>query len=288
MFKKFMILMFATFALAACSKVPAGNVGVKVNLYGSDRGVQNTLLDPGQYWIGWNEELHIFPLFETIASFDKANTTASPGDNSIRFQSVEGMPVSADVNVRFLIKRDLVPVLFSRYRLGIVGITNGPVFNSIRDAFTQEASTMPVDDIYGRGKNDLVNRVEKKLRDELSPLGIDIINIAITSEIRVPDSIRNSIDEKNAATQRAMQRENEVAQARAEAAKAIAVAQGQSEVARLNSEAEAKAIEAKGRALRANPEVLQLEAIQRWNGQMPQFLGGSSTPFIQIPTNPNR
>lgn len=41
-------------------------------------------------------------------------------------------------------------------------------------------------------------------------------------------------------------------------------------------------------ALRANPEVLQLEAIQRWNGQMPQFLGGSSTPFIQILTNPNR
>jgi hypothetical protein len=59
-------------------------------------------------------------------------------------------------------------------------------------------------------------------------------------------------------------------------------------VARLQSEAEAKAIEAKGRALRTNPEILQFEAVQRWNGILPQVLGSGSTPFIQIPQLQNQ
>jgi len=281
--KKFLLLCFMALTMAACSKVPAGNVGVKVNLYGSDRGVQNQVLSPGRYWLWWNEELYTFPLFENNVEFTADRRASSPNDEAVRFQSVEGMNLSVDVSVRYVIKEELVTTLFQRYRLGIEGINRGPIYNTVRDALVQEGSKMPVDEIYGRGKNDLLQRVENRVKEELKSLGIEIVVIAMISEVRVPEAIRTSIDEKNAATQRAMQRENEVAQARAEAAKAVAVATGAAEVARLQSEAEAKAIEAKGRALRANPEILQFEAVQRWNGILPQVLGSGSTPFIQIP-----
>ncbi|MDF5992132.1 hypothetical protein P4119_23500 [Pseudomonas aeruginosa] len=47
--------------LAGCSKVPAGNVGVIVNLYGSEKGVETREVGTGRYWVGVNEELYLFP-----------------------------------------------------------------------------------------------------------------------------------------------------------------------------------------------------------------------------------
>jgi len=49
------------------------------------------------------------------------------------------------------------------------------------------------------------------------------------------------------------------------------------------AKAEADAIALRGDALRKNPEVLQLEAIGKWNGTLPQYMtSGASTPFIQV------
>ena len=36
-----------------------------------------------------------------------------------------------------------------------------------------------------------------------------------------------------------------------------------------------------GQALRANPEVLRLRAIEKWDGKMPQVSGGA-TPFVNL------
>ena len=44
------------YAIANLETVPAGYVGVKVNLYGSDKGVQNEELDVGRYLLTWNEQ----------------------------------------------------------------------------------------------------------------------------------------------------------------------------------------------------------------------------------------
>ena len=42
-----------------------------------------------------------------------------------------------------------------------------------------------------------------------------------------------------------------------------------------------EAIRIKGEALRANPQVLQQLAIEKWNGELPKVTGGS-TPFVKI------
>ena len=55
----FAILLGALFV--SCSKVPAGNVGIKFYLLGKDKGVDYEVLGPGRYWIGINEELFLFP-----------------------------------------------------------------------------------------------------------------------------------------------------------------------------------------------------------------------------------
>ncbi len=60
-----MLLMLCVIALnfSACDRVPAGNVGVKVYLLGSDKGVDHEVLGTGRYFIGINEELYISHIF---------------------------------------------------------------------------------------------------------------------------------------------------------------------------------------------------------------------------------
>lgn len=127
-------------------------------------------------------------------------------------------------------------------------------------------------------------KVEKEVAANVAPLGINIKNISLNSEIRVPQSVRDSIDARIKAGQVAQQRETEVQEAKAAAQKEIERNRGIADSLRLTSEAEAKAIAVRGAALRANPEILQLQAIEKWNGILPTMIGGNTaTPFINVP-----
>ena len=49
------------------------------------------------------------------------------------------------------------------------------------------------------------------------------------------------------------------------------------------AKAQAEAIEIKGAALRKNPEILKLRAIERWDGVVPRVnLGGNAIPLINL------
>lgn len=82
----------------------------------------------------------------------------------------------------------------------------------------------------------------------------------------LPDNVVKSINAKIQATQMAEQRKNEVAQAQAEAQKVEAEAQGQANAKLALAEAEAKAISLRGDALRNNPGIAELNAIEKWEG----------------------
>ncbi len=126
----------AALGLAACEKVPAGNVGVKVYLLGGDKGVDTQELSPGRYWIGINEELYLFPTFAQNYTWtrewtdDNEDGKAQPAevvDESIKFQTVEGLNVSADVGITYNVDPTKVSVLFQKFRKGIDEITEGRV-----------------------------------------------------------------------------------------------------------------------------------------------------------------
>lgn len=53
-FKLFQILpLFAAILLVGCDRVEPGNVGIKVNKLGDDKGV-GEVVGVGRYWTGWN------------------------------------------------------------------------------------------------------------------------------------------------------------------------------------------------------------------------------------------
>lgn len=262
-------------ALAGCSKVPAGNVGVIVNLYGSEKGVDLKEVGTGRYWVGWNEELFLFPTFTQTETWSDAE--------SISFQTVEGMKVGSAVGITYSVDPDKVTTLFQKYRAGIDEITNKFLRNMVRDAFNDVASKQPVESVYGAGKADLLLAVEDRVRQQVKPIGINIERIYYAADLVLPPQVTQSLNAKIQATQMAEQRRNEVAQAKAEADKERARAQGEADAKLTLAEADAKAIQIRAQALRSNPDVVTLNAVEKWDGKLPTYLSpGAPMPFIGL------
>lgn len=289
--KKVLIVGMCLFA-AGCTKVPAGHVGVKVNLLGSEKGVDHEVVGVGRYWQGINEEYYLFPTFTQNKVFTQSETEDSPKREGIIFQSKEGMDVGADVGVAYRIKSDSVSHVFQKYRSGVSEITNIHLRNIIRDSFVKVASRMSIKDLYGEGKAQFLEEVVTYIRNQVSEIGIEVENVYLVGNLRLPQTVVASINAKIEATQRTIQRQNEIEQVKAEAQKEIEVAKGnrmkQQELAdakaysiKTVAEAEAEAIRIKGEMLSKYPEVIELSQIEKWNGHLPKVTG-DVVPFMNI------
>lgn len=283
--KKFMgfikssMLIILCFVLIAvgCSKVPAGNVGIKVYLLGGDKGVSQEELGPGRYWIGINEELFIFPTFTQNYVWTKDPTEGSANDESITFQTIEGLEVSGDFGITYHIDPVKVSLLFQTYRRGIEEITDIFLRNLVRDEINKIASTLKVDEIYGMGKATMMDNINKQCALAVVEKGIIIEKISIVGKLRLPDPVVSSLNAKISATQQAIQAENELRKAEAEAKKRVAFAEG-----------EAKANLTLAQSI--TPQLLQWKeleitqaAIAKWDGKRPMVEGGQSGLLMQIP-----
>jgi regulator of protease activity HflC (stomatin/prohibitin superfamily) len=288
--KTLLLLLIAVLALfsTGCSrvKVPSGNVGVQVNMYGEDRGVDAEILGTGRYWINpFNEEIHVFPTFEQNYVWTRSSAEGSPNNEEISFQTIEGMNCTADFGIAYTINPDSVASIFQRYRLGVEEITDIKMRNVVRDAVNQVSSQLEVEAIYGAGKNDFVDSVESIVQTEFATQGITVSRLSLIGNVRIPANVTQALNAKIEATQRAQQRENEIreADARAEINEANARGEAQARVAQANGNAEALLVEARAQA-EANrllsrsltDNLVEYEQIQKWNGVLPVATGGGA------------
>jgi regulator of protease activity HflC (stomatin/prohibitin superfamily) len=277
-FKLFFAVAFLAF-LTACSKVPAGNVGVKFDLYGGDKGVTGEVVGPGKYWLGWNEEMYLFPTFAQNYVWTAGNDPTSPTDESISFQDREGTQINADIGITYAIRADKADTVFQKYRKGVDEITDVYLRNMVRDALNSETSKMDVSEIYGPGKEELMQRVTSRVKVQVAEIGIEVEKIYWIGAMRLPNTITQAINAKIEATQKAQQRENELQTAKAQAEIEREKARGEADAKLIAAEAEAKANKLISQSVDANL-VNYLQA-QRWDGKLPQVTGGV-TPLIQL------
>lgn len=277
--KNLVLLFLMVLLTSACSKITAGHVGVKVNLLGGNKGVDHEVLGVGRYFIGINEELYKFPVFQQTRTFTRQDTDESPGDESFTVQTAEGMTCNMDLGATFTIDAAKVSTLFQKYRRGVDEIQSVVLKNTLRDALNSVVSTMPVESVYGTGKNEMITKVEAIVRDTLKPHGINVEKVYLVGSIRLPDNVVQALNSKIEATQRAQQRENELREAEAQAKKQVAEAEGKAKSMVAIAEAEAKANALKLRTL--TKELIEYEAIQKWDGKLPTMTSGA-IPFINL------
>jgi len=98
----------------------------------------------------------------------------------------------------------------------------------------------------------------------------EITDIAYTHEFE------NSVEAKVIAQQKAIEEQNRTKQIEEQARQKV-----------LSAEAEAKSMQIRAEALEKNAKLVEWEAVQKWNGVLPQYmLGGGTTPFINL--NPGK
>jgi len=281
-------------ALTGCGQVQAGYVGVKVHNLGSDSGVVAEEIGVGYEWLGMGTDMYLFPTFEQNYVWTADRQEGSPNNESFSFQDSDGLDINADIGISYQITPDRASDLFETYRLGIEEITDQRIRNIVRDALNNAASNVNAAYIYGSGRVEIMDTVEAAVRDRLAPQGIVVNDIYWIGSLRLPPQVQRAIEMKVEADQEAAQRENQIATAEAQAQIEIAEANGRAQsvllVARADAEArvlsataEAEALRIQGAAIDENPDILMLNAIEKWDGALSQYNSsgeGGGLPFF--------
>jgi regulator of protease activity HflC (stomatin/prohibitin superfamily) len=268
------------------TRVDAGHVGIRVKLAGSDRGVQDMPVVTG--WVFYNpltEQLVLFPTSVQNVVWTQSVHEGKAFDESITFSSSEGVNINADIGLSFHIEASLAPKLYARFRLNdLEKLSDGYMRNTVREAFNDVASKLPVQDIYGAGKSKMLADVTQKCRDVFGKDGIIIDQLTINGTLRLPQNVADAINRAMEATQKALESKNRVAQVEAEATQAITQAHGAAEAARQKAQGDGDALLIKARAeaqaneiirLSTTPTVLQYRALEHWDGKLPTYSAGA-------------
>ena len=109
-----------------------------------------------------------------------------------------------------------------------------------------------------------------KLNEKLGPKYINVSDFQIT-EIQYSQAFEQAIESKVTAEQEALKAKNKTVQVQEEARQKI-----------IASEAESKAMTIKAQALTQNKNLVEYEAVQKWDGKLPQYMMGNSVPFVHL------
>lgn len=254
-----------------CERIDAGHAGVKVELYGSDRGVQDIELVTGMVWYNrFTTAVYEFPTYVREIKYQRSveSDGTMVSDNSIHCTTADGMAISFDVSMNYSVRNDEVSNIFRKYRLPLEDLETRYLYTSVRNAYNGVAGQMTAEHIISNRKiyEDSVRRV---LLGQLNKEGFDIQQITIAGKISVPQSLEQAINSKITAVQNAQRAENEKQQTIAEAQKQIESARGDSASTIIRARAEAEANRLKQQSL--TPLLVQKEMIDRWDGKLPQY-----------------
>lgn len=261
--------------------VEPGHAGIKVNLSGGERGVSQFPVVTGRvFYNPINSTVLEYPTFVQTTVWTKDSTEGNRNNEEISFNSKDGIVFLADISLSYQISADSVPDFYVKFRSDDISkFTHGFLRNVARDAFTEIGPQYTTEEIYGTKMGELVNRVRDRINSVVSPFGVHIEQFGFIGAPRPPKNIVDALNAKVQAIQDADKAVNKLQQTEAEARMAVAKAEG-----------EAKANQALSSSL-STPLLewrrlqIQEESIAKWNGQLPQFSGGSMIPMIQLPTS---
>lgn len=144
-------------------------------------------------------------------------------------------------------------------------IVKPAVLGSLKDAIGQYIA----DDLVGK-REAVKQAAQKEITDTLAARHVTVTSLSITN-LDFEDQYEHAVEEKVVAIQKAAEAKNKTVQVQEEAKQTVATAQ-----------AEAESMRIRAQALSQNKALVEYEAVQKWDGKLPQYQFGNSTPFINL------
>jgi regulator of protease activity HflC (stomatin/prohibitin superfamily) len=206
----------------------------------------------------------------TTSVFTYPTFTQRKQYETIKVNAKDASLFDMDPTIAYRINPDKACDIFTKYRVGVKELEEGYIRTCIYEAYRTCANQYTSDSLMSNRANfesDVRRRLEKSLMAE------GFVVEEFTSKITPPQSLLSMIDAKNTAIQSALKAENEVKEAEANAKIAVAKAEGNARAMKIKADAEAyynKTI-----AASLSPMIIQEDMIEKWDGKMPQIVGGN-------------
>lgn len=268
-------LFTAMLVFSGCyERIDAGHVGVKVNLYGNSKGVDNVTEVTG--WVFYNPFTTAIYEFPTFVQHKEYSGNPEDGGSSFTVNSKDGSEFRVSPLLNYRILPDKVPYIFAKYRKPLGDIEEGFLKTSVFDAFRIASNAYTADSLISNREKFEVS-VRKLLEEKLVAEGFVIEQF--TSNLEYPKTFVDAINAKNNAVQQTLRAENLVKTAVANADIKRANAKGVADSILTIGNAEVEIYRRK--AAVATDALARQTFVETWNGVLPVY-GEVPTLFKDI------
>ncbi len=279
LFKFFAMAVVAMMMTSCYTRIDGACEGIKVNLYGDKKGVDDVELVSGAVWYNpFTTAVYEYPTFIQTIDYEQ-----------FEFNSKDGSVFKFDPTIMLSIEPGTAPQVFVKYRKELDEILTVTLVPFIQDAFKEEINSRRDNDLI-TNQTEFQNAIENKLKMELGEENFKVEKV--TTGIQYPDELLASITAKNKAIQDELTVINQQKVEEANAKKKATMAEGDARAAKIKAENDAEILKIKADAEAyynrtvansLNELLVKQYSLEKWNGQLPQYVtSGQSMPMIGI------
>ena len=254
--KRVALILLFPFLLTACEQIDTGNRGVRVTWGEVD--LKSGSLKEGLYFYN--------PFTSTVVEL-KTRTLRWSGKTNTYTKDVQQANITFVVN--YNLDRDNAHVVFRD-----VGKDWDKILlpQAVEGVLKQIIGQYDAVDLISR-RAEATDKALKAIAASIKDKGIIVTRFEMT-DINYLKEFEKSVEDKVIATQKAVEEQNRTKQVEEQAKQKVIAAR-----------AEAESIRIRAQALASNAQLVQWQAVEKWDGKMPQIITGSGVlPFINIKT----
>lgn len=214
---------------------------------------------------GWGFKL---PIFSEVIEMS-IQTQTYQGEMDAYTNDMQNVQIKYKVNYELI--PDRVPKLYENVGLDYEAtLLPGRMFDVTKSEFGDWKAQQLISD-----RTKVVENVQQLFREKLQKECPYFQNVIVQiTDLQFSAEFDKTNEEKEIMRQKALTAENETKAVQEKARQKV-----------ISAEADAKAMQIRAQALEKNPKLTEYEAVQKWDGKLPQYMmGGNSVPFINMPT----
>lgn len=245
----FFALVLFFFVITSFTVINPGERGLKIRL----GTISSAVLQEGLHWK--------IPFIETIVKID-TRTQKTEYQSASASKDLQTVTTTAALNYRP--EQAQVNTLYQNIGLDFEERIIQP---AIQESVKSVTALFTAEELITK-RAEVKNKLFALLVDRLKKSWIIVEDVNIV-DFNFSAEFNKAIEEKQVAEQRTIKATNDLARVKIEAQQKIEQAKAEAESLRLQKQ-------------ELTPELVQLRAIEKWNGVMPQVTGGGNMPLINL------
>lgn len=250
---KLLIALALILATGGCTQVDTGNRGVKV--YFGEVDEKEGSMKEGLYWYN--------PITTSVQELN-VKVLRQEGKTNTYTRDVQQADITFVINYR--LKPDSAHTIFKEVGQAWEDVLlPQAIQGELKKVIGQYDA---IDLVAHRGK--ATAQVEEAIKVSLVSKNVIVERFEMTNISYLPD-FEKSVEHKQIAVQKAIEEVNRTKQVEEKAKQTI-----------ISAKSEAESMRIRANALTQNAQLVQYEAVQKWDGKLPTYMLGGTVPFINV------